>query len=126
MRHQKNQSKLGMPSDARVALVRNQTAMLFEHGYINTTLQRARAVRQLAEHLITFAKRGDLSSIRVCASQLPTKGNLRALLRKVAPANAEVASGYTQIAKLGYRRGDGAERVRLSIRKYLAEEAPKS
>lgn len=125
MRHQMNQSKLGRPSDARVALVHNQVAALFEHGYLNTTLPRARAVRSLAERLITRAKRGDLSSIRECAKYLPTKTQLRALLRHVVPAVTDIDSGYTQIAKLGQRRGDGAIVVRLSLRKYQTEEPPK-
>lgn len=115
MRHRREQSKLGMPSDARVALVRNQVAALFEHGAITTTLPRAKAVQRMAERLITRAKRGDLANIRQIAQHLPTKDSLRALLRNVAPGLAAVPSGYTQIAKLKYRRGDGALIVRLSI-----------
>jgi large subunit ribosomal protein L17 len=125
MRHKMNQSKLSRPTDERLALVHNQVASLFEHGYLNTTLPRARAVRSLAERLITRAKRGDLASIRECAKVLPTKTQLRALLRNVVPAQADVTSGYTQIAKLGLRRGDGALVVRLSLRKYQAEASPK-
>jgi large subunit ribosomal protein L17 len=115
MRHRKEQSKLGMPTDARVALVRNQVAALFEHGAIDTTLPRAKAVQRLAEGLITRGKRGDLANIRQVAANLPTKVALRALLRKVVPSLVDVQSGYTQIAKLKYRRGDGALVVRLSI-----------
>jgi large subunit ribosomal protein L17 len=120
MRHQKNKWKLGKPTDARVALVRNQVAELFEHGYINTTLPRAKAVQSAAERLITQAKTGNLGSIRQCARHLPNKLALRALLRRVVPAVAEVGSGYTQIAKLKYRRGDGALVVRLSVQNYQA------
>jgi large subunit ribosomal protein L17 len=125
MRHKMNQSKLGRPTDERLALVHNQVAALFEHGYLNTTLPRARAVRSLAERLITRAKRGDLASIRQCAKVLPTKTQLRALLRNVVPAQTDITSGYTQIAKLGLRRGDGALVVRLSLRKYQEEASPK-
>jgi large subunit ribosomal protein L17 len=122
MRHKMNQSKLGMPTDARLALVRNQVAALFEHGYLNTTLPRAKAVQSLAERLITRAKRGDLSSIRECAKVLPTLTNLRALLRQVAPAMSDVSSGYTIVDKLGIRRGDGALLARLSLRRFQAVE----
>lgn len=118
MRHKMNQHKLGRPTDARVALVRNQVAALFEHGAINTTLPRAKAVRQLAEKLITRAKRGDLGSIRTCASNLPGKTPLRALLRNVVPGLSGVGSGYTTITKLYYRRGDGALVVRLALQSY--------
>jgi large subunit ribosomal protein L17 len=115
MRHKMNQSKLGMPTDARLALVRNQVSKLIESGYIDTTLPRAKAVQSLAEKLITRAKRGDLANIRECAKHLPGKAPLRQLIRNVAPALADVQSGYTQIAKLKYRRGDGALIVRLSL-----------
>lgn len=115
MRHKKEQSKLGRPTDERVALVRNQVAALFEHGYINTTLPRAKAVQRVAERMITRAKRADLANIRVIEKDLPTKDSLRYLLRNVAPALADVQSGYTQIAKLKNRRGDNALIVRLSL-----------
>jgi large subunit ribosomal protein L17 len=118
MRHLKSQSKLGKPTDARLAVVRGQVAKLFEHGFIDTTLPRSRAVRQVAERLITRAKRGDLAAIRTCARHLPGKAPLRALLRKVIPGVTDVQSGYTQTARLKYRRGDGALIVRLSIRNY--------
>ncbi len=121
MRHMKNRFKLGMDTDRRVALVRNQTAALFLHGYLNTTEPRAKAVQRYAERLITKAKRGDLSSIRDVAKYLPGLPPLRALLRKVVPAAQDISSGYTQIAKLKYRRGDGALVVRLSVRNYPIE-----
>lgn len=126
MRHKKNKRKLGLPTDQRIALVRNQTAALFEHGYINTTLPRAKAVQSHAERLITTAKRGDLHSIRRCGRHLPTKQALRALLRQVVPAQAETQSGFTKIAKLKYRRGDGALVVRLSLTNFMQAEQPKS
>ncbi|MCH7472853.1 50S ribosomal protein L17 [bacterium] len=120
MRHKKNRSKLGAPTDQRLALVRNQVAGLFEHGKIDTTLPRAKAVQRLAEKLITMAKRGGLANVRQCARHLPGKKALAALLKKAAPALADVQSGYTRIAKLAYRRGDGALMVRLSLMKYPA------
>ena len=119
-----NRRKLGKPTDQRLVLVRNQVAQLFMRGYLNTTLPRARAVQRVAERLITRAKRGDLSSVRECARQLPGKPPLRALLRRVAPAMADVSSGYTQIAKLKHRRGDGALIVRLSLRGSSQAEGP--
>ncbi|MBN2083024.1 50S ribosomal protein L17 [bacterium] len=122
MRHKKSRRKLGRPTDERVALVNNQVSALFEHGYLNTTLPRAKAVQSVAEKLISKAKRGDLGSIRQCARVLPTKQSLRNLLRRVAPAMQEVPSGYTQIARMKYRRGDGALIVRLSLTRPLASE----
>jgi large subunit ribosomal protein L17 len=118
MRHLKNQSKLGRPTDARVALVRGQVSSLMLHGHIDTTLARAKAVQRQAEKLITHAKRGDISSVRECAKVLYGKPPLRSLLRKVAPNLADIGSGYTQLIKLKVRRGDGALVVRLSIRNY--------
>jgi large subunit ribosomal protein L17 len=118
MRHLRNRSKLGMPTDARVALVRGQTSSLFLHGHIDTTLPRAKAVQRQAERLITHAKRGDLGSIRECAKVLYGLKPLRALLRDIVPKLGDVDSGYTQISKLKVRRGDGALVVRLAVRNY--------
>ena len=116
MRHRKNRHKLGRPTDQRVALVRNQVAELLVHGHVNTTLPRAKAVQSMAEKLITRAKRGTLADLRQCARHLPSKAPLKALVRNVVPATADISSGYTQLAKLKYRRGDGALIVRLSLR----------
>lgn len=118
MRHMRNRSKLGKPTDARVALVRGQVSSLFLHGHIDTTLPRAKAVQRQAERLITRAKQGDLGSIRECAKVLYGNPPLRALLRNVAPKVKDIDSGYTQITKLKLRRGDGALIVRLAIREY--------
>ena len=126
MRHKRNKHKLSKPTDQRLALIRNQVADLLAHGYINTTLPRAKAVQRLAEKLITKAKRGSLADIRQCARHLLGKTPLRILLRKVAPSLADIASGYTQIAKLKHRRGDGSLIVRLSLRNYPAKEAAAS
>ena len=121
MRHLKNRSKLSKPTDQRLALIRNQVSDLFAYGYLNTTLPRAKAVQSMAEKLITRAKRGSLSDIRQVAKHLPSgKVPLHNLLYKVVPALTEIGSGYTQIAKLKYRRGDGALVVRLSLRNYPA------
>lgn len=115
MRHKKNRSKLSRPTDQRLALVRNQVSKLLEHGYINTTLPRAKAAQSVAEKLITKARRGTLADIRQCARQLPGKAALGALIGKVGPGAGTAAGGYTKIAKLKYRRGDGALLVRLSL-----------
>ena len=79
----------------------------------------------MAEKLITRAKRGSLADIRQCAKHLPGKVPLKNLLHKVAPSLSEISSGYTQIAKLKYRRGDGTLVVRLSLRNYPVAEATK-
>jgi ribosomal protein L17 len=55
--------------------------------------------------------------------ELPTRKSLQNLLRRVVPALQEEQSGYTQIARLKYRRGDGALVVRLSLSKPLARKA---
>jgi large subunit ribosomal protein L17 len=115
MRHKKNRSKLSRPTDQRLALVRNQVAQLLQHGYVNTTLPRAKAAQSVAEKLITRARRGTLADIRLCARQLPGKAALGSLISKVGPGAGGAAGGYTKIAKLKYRRGDGALLVRLSL-----------
>jgi len=126
MRHKKNRSKLGRPTDQRLALVRNQVSKLLAHGYVNTTLPRAKAAQSVAEKLITKAKRGTLADIRQCARELPGKAALGKLIKNVAPGSAGAAGGYTKIIKLKYRRGDGALLVRLALSSFDAGSAASS
>jgi large subunit ribosomal protein L17 len=82
-------------------------AQLFVHEHINTTEAKAKAVRPVAEKLITFAKRGDVAARREVLKQIPD--------RDIGPRFAERNGGYTRILKLGQRRGDGAPMARIEL-----------
>src|SRR5947207_15151341 len=83
-------------------------AQLFTHERIRTTEARARALRPVAEHLITFAKRGDVHARRQVLRTVPDRDVVHKLFAEIGPRYAERNGGYTRILKLGQRKGDGA------------------
>lgn len=103
------QRKLGRRSDHRSAMLRNQVSSLIEHGRITTTVTRAKETRQMAEKMMTLAKKNDLHSKRVISSYIYDKELARKLVEDLAPQYLDRNGGYTRILKLGPRRGDGSE-----------------
>ena len=108
MRHQKRRLKLGVKSDHRLAMMRNLTLGLVEHGRIKTTLGKAKALRPVAEKLVTLAKRDDLHSRRLAVAFLRQKETVKKLFAEVAPASKDRQGGYCRITKLGPRPSDSA------------------
>lgn len=108
MRHQKKTVKLGRSAAHRDALLANQVCSLIEHKRIKTTLAKAKAVRPLAEKMVTLGKRGDLHARRTAAGYLGQKDALKKLFAEIAPAAASRKGGYTRIIKLGQRLSDSA------------------
>ncbi len=102
------------PSHQRLLLA-GLAAQLFVHGRINTTEAKAKAVRPLAERLITFAKRGDLAARREVLKVIPDRDVVAKLFHEIAPRYAERPGGYTRILKLGQRQGDGAPMARIEL-----------
>jgi large subunit ribosomal protein L17 len=80
-----------------------------------TTVAKAKAVRPLAEKLITKARRGDLHSRRTILKTIHDNAVVTKLFDEVAPRYAERPGGYTRITKLGPRRGDGAEEALIEL-----------
>lgn len=109
MRHRKKTVKLGRSSAHRDALLANQVCSLIEHQRIKTTLAKAKAVRPLAEKMVTLGKRGDLHARRQAKAYLRSGDVVHALFTDVAPRFSERQGGYTRIVKLGPRSGDNAE-----------------
>ena len=108
MRHRKKTVKLGRTSSHRNALLANQVCSLIEHSRIKTTLAKAKAVRPLAEKMVTLGKRGDLHARRLAAGELGQKDAVKKLFAEVAPRAATRQGGYTRIIKLGPRQSDSA------------------
>lgn len=97
----------GSPAHQRLILSNLATA-LFEHGRITTTEAKARALRPLAEKLITKAKKGDLHNRREVLKTIRDKGVVHVLFTEIAEQFAERPGGYTRITKIGPRKGDNA------------------
>jgi large subunit ribosomal protein L17 len=108
MRHQKKTVKLGRTAEHRKALLANQVCSLIEHQRIKTTLAKAKAVRPLAERMVTLGKNGSIHARRTALATLRQKGAVRKLFDDIAPRSAERNGGYTRIVKLGQRKSDSA------------------
>jgi large subunit ribosomal protein L17 len=107
--------KLGRPTDQRKAMLRNLVTSFLKHGKIETTDTRAKETRNIAEKMITLAKRGDLHARRQVLAFVTEETVVADLFEKVAPKYAERNGGYTRMYKVGPRRGDGAEMVILEL-----------
>ncbi len=108
MRHQKKVVKLGRTAAHRDALLANQVCSLIEHSRIKTTLAKAKAVRPLAEKMVTLGKKGTLHARRTALAVLRQKDAVKKLFDDIAPRSSDRAGGYTRIVKLGLRRSDAA------------------
>lgn len=109
MRHQKKTVKLGRTASHRDALLANQVCSLIEHTRITTTLAKAKAVRPLAEKLLTLAKKNTLHARRIALAYLHhNEAAVRKLFAEVAPRAGARPGGYTRIVKTGPRQSDSA------------------
>ncbi len=108
MRHQKKTIKLGLTAAHRKALLANQVCSLIEHQRIKTTLAKAKAVRPLAEKMVTLGKKNSLHARRTALAVLRQKNAVQKLFADIAPRCAERKGGYTRIVKLGQRKSDSA------------------
>ena len=108
MRHQKKTVKLGRTAEHRKALLANQVCSLIQHQRIKTTLAKAKAVRPLAEKMVTLGKKNSLHARRTALAVLRQKDAVKKLFADIAPRSAERKGGYTRIIKLGERKSDSA------------------
>lgn len=108
MRHRKAGTKLGRRTAHRLALFRNQLVSLFEHERIETTHAKAKALRPLADHVITLAKRESLHARRQVLTLVPNPTVVKKIFDSVAPRFSDRHGGYTRVFQAGQRMGDGA------------------
>ena len=108
MRHQKKRIKLGRTAEHRKALLANQVCSLIEHERIKTTLAKAKAVRPLAERMVTLGKNGSLHARRTALAVLRQNNAVKKLFDNIAPRSADRLGGYTRIIKLAPRKSDSA------------------
>ena len=109
MRHGKKIAKLGRERSHRKAMMRNMVTSLLAHEHVSTTNAKGKELKRQAEHMITFAKRGDLHSRRQVLRKIADKSVVRKLFDELGPRYSERKGGYTRLVKIGPRRGDGAE-----------------
>jgi large subunit ribosomal protein L17 len=115
MRHRKDHRKLSRTASHRRALLRNLVTALFQYERIETTVEKAKESRRLAERLITFAKRGDLAARRHVATFVTRPAVTAKLFATIAPWYEERHGGYTRIVRIGRRLGDAGETAYLEL-----------
>ena len=110
-----DQRKKGQTSSYKRAMYRNLVTDLLGYEKITTTEARARIVRGLAEEMITLGKKGSLHHRRQALSYIFDKDVTDKVFSDLAKRYADRHGGYTRMAKLGQRIGDGAPVVRLEL-----------
>ena len=115
MRHQAQSRRFDRPTDQRLALFRGLVTDLLRHEQIRTTEAKAKAVRGLAEKMITLGKTGSLASRRRVLGYVYDKDVAGKIFDELGPRYAERPGGYTRLVRLGPRKGDGAPLVLLEL-----------
>lgn len=115
MRHGNRNNALSRTASHRSAMLSNMACSLIEHKRINTTVAKAKVLRQFVEPLITKSKTDSTHSRRLVFSNLKNKAAVTELFREVAPKIANREGGYTRIIKLGNRLGDAAEMCMIEL-----------
>ena len=111
--------KLGRTTAHRNAMLRGMVTLLLKNGQVETTLTRAKEVRSMAEKMITLGKKNTLASRRAALAYITKEDVVTKVFVELAPLYAERNGGYTQIYKLGPRRGDGAEMAIVKLVDYV-------
>lgn len=121
--------KLGRKTAHRVSMLRGLVTYLLENGKIETTLTRAKEVSALADQMITLGKKGTLAARREALAFITKESVTKKVFNQLASDYEDKNGGYTQIYKLGPRRGDGAEMALIQLVPVEAkkeEPAPKA
>lgn len=115
MRHGKKINHLSRQSGHRKAMLANMACSLIEHKRINTTVAKAKALKQYVEPLITKSKEDTTHNRRIVFSYLKSKYAVTDLFRDVAAKVGDRPGGYTRIIKLGNRLGDNADMAMIEL-----------
>ena len=107
--------KLNLPTDQRMALLRNLVTSFLENGRVETTLTRAKEAQSLAEKMITLGKTNTLHSRRQALEFITKEDVVTKLFAEIAPKYADRNGGYTRIMQPGPRRGDAAPMAILEL-----------
>ena len=115
MRHGKKFNHLGRKTAHRKSMLSNMACSLIEYKRINTTVAKAKALKQYVEPLITKAKTDSTHSRRIVFSHLRQKETIKELFGTVSSKVGERPGGYTRIIKTGNRMGDNAEMCMIEL-----------
>ena len=114
--------KLGRPTDQRKAMLRGMVTLLLENGQVVTTVTRAKELRSIADKMITLGKKNTLASRRAALAYITKESVVTKVFTEYASLYADRNGCYTQIFKMGPRRGDGAEIAVIKMVDYVKEQ----
>lgn len=115
MRHGKKVNHLSRQAGHRKSMLANMACSLIEHKRINTTVAKAKALKQFVEPLITKSKEDTTHNRRIVFAYLRNKYAVTELFRDVAAKVGDRPGGYTRIIKLGNRLGDNADMAMIEL-----------
>ena len=115
MRHGKKFNHLSRQTGHRKSMLANMACSLIEHKRINTTVAKAKALKQFVEPLITKSKEDTTHNRRVVFAYLRNKYGVTELFREVAAKVGDRPGGYTRIIKVGNRLGDNADMAMIEL-----------
>lgn len=115
MRHRVKAKHFNRDTKGRKAMFKNLLSALFEHGAIETTEPKAKAIKRLADKIIGKAMPGTLTARRILERFFGSKRVVNQVVDAVAPAMKDRTSGFTRIVRLGRRRGDDSTMVKVEL-----------
>ena len=115
MRHKVAGFKLGRTTSHRRSLLRNLVTSLILEERIETTIPKAKAMRPIAEKMITLGKRGDLAARRQAHSYLMTSAAVDKLFDTIGPRFGDREGGFTRMVRVGWQKGDGADKAFVEL-----------
>jgi large subunit ribosomal protein L17 len=115
MRHKVLSQRFDRPIGYRQMMFRNLVTEILDHEKIVTTEPKAKAVRGMAEKMITLGKAGGLPARRQALAFIMERRVTDKLFSDIAPRYADRHGGYTRITKIGPRMGDGASMVQIEL-----------
>ena len=118
MRHGKKFNHLSRKTAHRKSMLANMACSLIAHKRINTTLAKAKALKQFVEPMITKSKKDTTHNRRIVMARLKQKEAVTELFRDVATKIGDRPGGYTRIIKLGNRLGDNADMAMIELVDY--------
>ena len=107
-------------------MLRGMVTLLLENGQVETTLTRAKEVRAMAEKMITLGKDNTLASRRAALAYITKESVVTKVFTEYASLYADRKGGYTQLFRIGTRRGDGAEMAIVRMIDYVKVEDEKA
>ena len=115
MRHKVAGFKLGRTTSHRRSLLRNLVTSLILEERIETTIPKAKAMRPIAEKMITLGKRGDLAARRQAHAYLMTSAAVDKLFETIGPRFGDREGGFTRMVRGGWQKGDGADKAFVEL-----------